>query len=43
MKGSGRVLKLRSLNILLLGVDPDGVKVAQIAMFNIQAIAFRRS
>ena len=36
-------MKPRSLNILLLGGDPDGVKVAQIAISNIQAIAFRRN
>ena len=36
-------MKPRSLNSLLLGGDPDGVKVAQIAISNIQAIAFRRN
>ena len=36
-------MKPRSINIFLLDGDPDGVKVAQIAMSTIQAIAFRRN
>jgi hypothetical protein len=36
-------MKPRSINIFLLNGDPDGVKVAQIAMSTIQAIAFRRN
>ena len=36
-------MKSRSINIFLLDGDPDGVKVAQIAMSTIQAIAFRRN
>lgn len=33
----------RSINIFLLDGDPEGVRVAQIAMSTIQAIAFHRS
>ena len=36
-------MKPRSINIVLLDGDPDGVKVAQIAMSTIHAIAFRRN
>jgi hypothetical protein len=36
-------MKPKSINIFLLDGDPDGVKVAQIAMSTIQAIAFRRN
>ncbi|MCA3351439.1 MAG: GIY-YIG nuclease family protein [Roseomonas sp.] len=36
-------MKPRSINIFLLDGDPDGVKVAQIAMSTIHAIAFRRN
>ena len=34
-------MKARSINIFLPDGDPDGVKMAQIAMSTIQAIAFR--
>ena len=36
-------MKPRSINIFLLDGDPNGIKVAQIAMSTIQAIAFRRN
>ena len=36
-------MKARSINIFLPDGDPDGVKMAQIAMSTIQAIAFRRN
>lgn len=36
-------MKPRSINIFLLDGDPEGVKVPQIAMSTIQAIAFRRN
>ena len=32
----------RSINIFLLDGDPDGIRVAQISMSTIQAIAFRK-
>jgi hypothetical protein len=35
--------KPRSINIFLLDGDPNGIRVAQISMSTIQAIAFRRS
>ena len=35
--------KARSIHIFLLDGDPDGVRMAQITMSTIQAIAFRRS
>lgn len=35
--------KPRSINIFLLDGDPNGVRVAQISMSTIQAIAFRRN
>jgi predicted GIY-YIG superfamily endonuclease len=35
--------KARSINIFLLDGDPDGIRMAQITMSTIQAIAFRRS
>jgi hypothetical protein len=36
-------VKPRSINIFLLDGDPNGIRVAQIMMSTIQAIAFRRS
>ncbi|MFN4204758.1 MAG: GIY-YIG nuclease family protein [Agrobacterium albertimagni] len=36
-------MKPRSINIFLLDGDPSSIKVAQIAMSTIQAIAFRRN
>lgn len=36
-------LKPRSINIFLLDGDPNGIRVAQISMSTIQAIAFRRN
>lgn len=36
-------IKARSIHIFLLDGDPDGVRMAQITMSTIQAIAFRRS
>jgi hypothetical protein len=36
-------MKPRSINIFLLDGDPSRIKVAQIAMSTIQAIAFRRN
>jgi hypothetical protein len=36
-------LKPRSINIFLLDGDPNGIRVAQIMMSTIQAIAFRRN
>ena len=36
-------MKPRSINIFLLDGDPSGVRVAQISMSTIQAIAFRRN
>lgn len=36
-------MKPRSINIFLLDGDPNGVRVAQISMSTIQAIAFRRN
>ena len=36
-------MKPRSINIFLLDGDPNGIRVAQIMMSTIQAIAFRRS
>lgn len=35
--------KARSINIFLLDGDPDGIRMAQITMSTIQAVAFRRS
>ena len=35
--------KPRSINIFLLDGDPEGIRVAQIALSTIQAIAFRRN
>ena len=35
-------MKLRSINIFLLDDDPNGIRVAQIPMSTVQAIAFRR-
>jgi hypothetical protein len=35
--------KPRSINIFLLDGDPNGIRVAQIMMSTIQAIAFRRN
>ena len=35
--------KPRSINILLLEGDPNGIRVAQISVSTIQAIAFRRN
>ena len=35
-------MKSRSINIFLLDGDPSGIRIAQIAMSTIQAIAFRR-
>ena len=35
--------KPRSINIFLLDGDPNGIRVAQISMSTIQAIAFRRN
>ncbi len=35
--------KPRSVNIFLLEGDPNGIRVAQISMSTIQAIAFRRN
>jgi len=36
-------MKPRSINIFLLDGDPNGIRVAQIMMSTIQAIAFRRN
>jgi hypothetical protein len=36
-------LKARSINIFLLDGDPSGIRVAQMSMSTIQAIAFRRN
>lgn len=36
-------MKPRSINIFLLDGDPSGIRVAQISMSTIQAIAFRRN
>jgi hypothetical protein len=36
-------MKPRSINIFLLDGDPNGIRVAQISMSTIQAIAFRRN
>jgi hypothetical protein len=36
-------MKPRSINIFLLEGDPNGIRVAQISMSTIQAIAFRRN
>lgn len=36
-------MKSRSINIFLLDGDPNGIRVAQIMMSTIQAIAFRRN
>jgi hypothetical protein len=36
-------VKPRSINIFLLDGDPNGIRVAQISMSTIQAIAFRRN
>ena len=36
-------VKPRSINIFLLDGDPDGIRIAQISMSTIQAIAFRRN
>ena len=33
----------RSINIFLLDGDPNGIRVAQMSMSTIQAIAFRRN
>lgn len=35
-------MRPRSVNIFLLDGDPDGIRVAQISMSTIQAIAFRK-
>ena len=35
-------MRARSINIFLLNGDPDGIRVAQISMSTIQAIAFRK-
>lgn len=35
--------KPRSINIFLLDGDPNSIRVAQISMSTIQAIAFRRN
>jgi hypothetical protein len=35
-------MRSRSINIFLLDGEPDGIRVAQISMSTIQAIAFRR-
>ncbi len=35
-------MRPRSINIFLLDGDPDGIRVAQISMSTIQAIAFRK-
>ncbi len=35
-------MKPRSINIFLLEGDPDGIRIAQISMSTIQAIAFRK-
>jgi hypothetical protein len=35
--------KARSINIFLLDGDPNGIRVAQISMSTIQAVAFRRN
>ncbi|MDP3961058.1 MAG: GIY-YIG nuclease family protein [Pseudorhodobacter sp.] len=40
---SHRTTKPRSINIFLLDGDPNGIRVAQISMSTIQAIAFRRN
>lgn len=37
------MIKPRSINIFLLDGDPNGIRVAQISMSTIQAIAFRRN
>jgi hypothetical protein len=37
------VTKARSINIFLLDGDPNGIRVAQISVSTIQAIAFRRN
>ena len=37
------MMKPRSINIFLLDGDPNGIRVAQISMSTIQAIAFRRN
>ncbi|WP_155045829.1 GIY-YIG nuclease family protein [Paracoccus shanxieyensis] len=39
----GENVKPRSINIFLLDGDPNGIRVAQISMSTIQAIAFRRN
>ena len=36
-------MKPRSINIFLLDGDPNGIRVAQISMSTIQAIALRRN
>jgi len=36
-------MKPRSINIFLLEGDPNGIRVAQISMSTMQAIAFRRN
>ena len=36
-------MKPRSINIFLLDGDPIGIRVAQVSMSTIQAIAFRRN
>ena len=43
MKDDITELKPRSINIFLLDGDPSGIRVAQISMSTIQAIAFRRN
>lgn len=40
---SDYLTKPRSINIFLLDGDPNGIRVAQIMMSTIQAIAFRRN
>ncbi len=35
-------MRPRSINIFLLDGDPDGIRIAQISMSTIQAIAFRK-
>jgi hypothetical protein len=35
-------MRPRSINIFLLDGDPDGIRITQISMSTIQAIAFRK-
>ena len=39
---SGQYMRPRSINIFLLNGDPEGIRVAQVSMSTIQAIAFRK-